>query len=164
MDTSEQYVKMCEKATEIQSAYEQEDARKSACHCRDYPEWVSIPSKGKMCPDHGNMGGNFCSWCARPLIDRQVEWSTYYTTCKGSNEVWLPRQDQLQEILGVKLPANGLFAISEWCQKMNYLEHQRVNGVLASSCPYFSMEQLWLAFVMREKYGKVWSGKDWEPG
>ena len=24
-----------------------------------------------------------------------------------------------------------------------------------------SMEQLWLAFVMHEKYGKKWDGKEW---
>lgn len=29
-------------------------------------------------------------------------------------------------------------------------------------CSYFpSMEQLWLAFVMKEKYNKVWNGNDW---
>jgi len=26
---------------------------------------------------------------------------------------------------------------------------------------FTSMEQLWLAFVMNEKYNKVWNGKDW---
>jgi hypothetical protein len=26
---------------------------------------------------------------------------------------------------------------------------------------FSSMEQLWLAFVMREKYGKKWDGKEW---
>ena len=25
-----------------------------------------------------------------------------------------------------------------------------------------SMEQLWLAFVMKKKYGKVWNGEEWE--
>jgi len=27
---------------------------------------------------------------------------------------------------------------------------------------YNSMEQLWLAFVVKEKYGKVWNGEAWE--
>ena len=26
----------------------------------------------------------------------------------------------------------------------------------------YSMEQLWLMFVMKEKYNKEWNGKDWE--
>jgi predicted Abi (CAAX) family protease len=26
---------------------------------------------------------------------------------------------------------------------------------------FTSMEQLWLAFVMKEQYNKVWNGKDW---
>ena len=26
----------------------------------------------------------------------------------------------------------------------------------------WSMEQLWFAFVMKEKYGKVWDGESWK--
>ena len=26
----------------------------------------------------------------------------------------------------------------------------------------FSMEQLWLAFVMKDKYDKTWDGKEWK--
>ena len=29
---------------------------------------------------------------------------------------------------------------------------------------FTSMEQLWLAFIMREKYQKVWSGTEWVNG
>jgi hypothetical protein len=25
-----------------------------------------------------------------------------------------------------------------------------------------SMEQIWLAFIMKEKNGKIWNGEDWE--
>ncbi len=28
--------------------------------------------------------------------------------------------------------------------------------------PFHSMEQLWLAFVMKEKFNKIWNGKDWK--
>jgi len=27
--------------------------------------------------------------------------------------------------------------------------------------PFHSMEQLWLAFVMKELYNKQWSGEEW---
>lgn len=29
---------------------------------------------------------------------------------------------------------------------------------------FTSMEQLWLAFVMKEKYNKTWDGNEWKEG
>jgi len=66
--------------------------------------------------------------------------------------VWLPRQDQLQEMINI-----------EGCGgKVHYL--------CSSLYRYFdnderisleSMEQLWLAFVMFKKHNKRWDGNDW---
>jgi hypothetical protein len=56
---------------------------------------------------------------------------------KSSKCVWLPRQDQLQEMYGT-------------------FQECSVNGGVVTS-----MEQLWLAFVMKEKHNKVWNGNDW---
>ena len=78
MDTSEEYIKMCQKATEVQALCE---------------------------------------------ADVEIE----------SPSIWLPRQDQLQ----------GMVEYTVGVNKFN------------------SMEQLWLAFVMSEKYNKKWDGKDW---
>jgi hypothetical protein len=52
---------------------------------------------------------------------------------------------------GDKKPVNWLSAL---------LQH--LQWWLDATLPKFeSMEQLWLAFVLKEKYGKVWSGTDW---
>lgn len=68
--------------------------------------------------------------------------------------VWLPRQDQLQEMVG----------------GYHEDEHQHVSllhnfdtflDFLSVPNPYHSMEQLWLGFVMHEKYKKHWNGEDW---
>ena len=116
MDTSEQYIKMCEKAEEITKGHKLVTGdvyyrKKAYCGC--------------FCP-----------------------------ACRPSAEVglaWLPRQDQLQEMVNPPYDyALTLYYFIRYCQD------DRV-----SKAHITSMEQLWLAFVMKEKYGKVWNGKEW---
>lgn len=82
---------------------------------------------------------------------------------KLNGMVWLPRQDQLQGMLDLKPHSFGK------SYKMNI---GRTNDKWTMYCqddPLHysfdqmseSMEQLWLAFVMSEKYGKAWNGKEW---
>ena len=64
-------------------------------------------------------------------------------------EVWLPQQDQLQEMIPLKSKfhriVDKLYDFTEWI---------KINAAQASSeC---SMEQLWLGFVMSELYKKQW--------
>ena len=73
----------------------------------------------------------------------------------------LPHQWQLQEMLDfggspeclwwVKLNGMKQFADKSW------LNEKRMT-------PYKTMEQLWLAFMMKENYNKIWNGKKWEEG
>ena len=82
-------------------------------------------------------------------------------------DTWLPRQDQLQDMLYV-LPTDpryhgeGVFNISfvacpnVICKELAEFSEADCEMGLKT------MEQLWLAFVMKEKYDKVWNGKDWE--
>ena len=73
--------------------------------------------------------------------------------------IWLPRQDQLQEML---------------IERKGYSKHDALENLLTDfenwhydfkMCDmlwvFTSMEQLWLAFVMKEKYNKIWNGKNW---
>lgn len=62
-------------------------------------------------------------------------------------KTWLPRQDQLQEMVG------GMCSIDLMA---DYLDATYDLGFEPES-----MEQLWLALVMREKYNKDWNGKEW---
>lgn len=107
MDTSKEYILMCEKANEIQEL-------KPSITPADF------------------MG------CIYPR-----------------NAVWLPRQDQLQE-MAVNRGKNGPNT-SYWHKAVEFFEYWMKNGIWAGS----SMEQLWLAFVMKEKYGKIWNSTDW---
>ena len=74
----------------------------------------------------------------------------------------LPRQDQLQDMLDL---TNAIFPLQEchrrftnWC-----IENDYGNGKFMTQAVYKfkSMEQLWLAFVMKEKFGKTWNGSEW---
>jgi len=78
-------------------------------------------------------------------------------------KIWLPRQDQLQEMYFDFVPALEHFPIAIIARlyifssirikspsvDLNYVEQ------------FTSMEQLWLAFVMKEKYNKIWNGEEW---
>ena len=74
---------------------------------------------------------------------------------KGSI-IWLPNQSQLQGMVGIREAFDGMWV--RWlrfCVDDTWVIHEYPLRFRAS------MEQLWLAFVMKEKYGKVWNGEDW---
>ena len=65
-------------------------------------------------------------------------------------------QDQLQEMvsqhnLWLKTLAFEFFLRKEGKYDINGYPYQ-----------FTSLEQLWLAFVMKEKYNKIWTGQEWE--
>ena len=71
--------------------------------------------------------------------------------------VWLPRQDQLQDMITIpKTHQNKsdimhkVDALNNWMHRYKPLTYQFNSG-----------EQLWLAFVMYAKYSKKWDGKEW---
>lgn len=79
-----------------------------------------------------------------PPPDSWVGW-------KQSDNIWLARQDQFQAMLSLGL-AELEMAFHDFCLTSVYALEKRYLG---------SMEQLWLAFVMHKKFGKVWNGSDW---
>ena len=137
MDTSEQYIKMCEKAKEIQAKWQHQDGDFYFTYADD---------------DDDIIGGR--STLPRP--DSWTDWGKYH-------HIWLPRQDQLQEVV-LKCweemlweeQCNTETLIDEW---RDFIGIQTVEFIRQSS-----MEQLWLAFVEKEKYGKAWDGEDWVKG
>lgn len=72
---------------------------------------------------------------------------TEYTACQ------LERQDQLQEMVIDKSISGMGLCYDMW----KFIESTKGRSWLLG----YSMEQLWLAFVMKEKYNKVWDGEKW---
>lgn len=68
-------------------------------------------------------------------------------------DIWLPRQDQVQAMLGIDTssPVSFVAEIYTFC-KENY----------RYSVIFTSMEQLWLAFYIHTSHNKVWNGEKWE--
>ena len=68
------------------------------------------------------------------------------------NHTWLPRHDQLQEMIDLTDNTGvDLFTICNFygfCQAWNK--------------EFLTMEQLWLGFVMNEKFNKQWKNEKWE--
>ena len=68
-------------------------------------------------------------------------------------------QDQLQEIYARYIGADGYCALidfGEWFKEIVELDNLGSDKRI-----YDTPEQLWLAFVMYEKFNKIWDGKQW---
>ncbi len=132
MDTSETYVKMCEKAKEIQK--------------------IRPPTSGSAYHEYFADGTTF---------DILHEDNGYYFGPGNGVTVWLPRQDQLQDMAGVFPEVFERFGNTVGQNDFNYgLEEMGEYTLWETYSRFTSMEQLWLAFVMQEKYGKYWNGED----
>ena len=69
--------------------------------------------------------------------------------------IWLPRQDQLQEMVDLDIWELATDLDEFIYTKDRDLPSKPVRGLK-------SMEQLWLAYVMYEKFNKVWDDKQEE--
>jgi len=63
--------------------------------------------------------------------------------------LWLPRQDQLQKMLDFENQSHLVDLFNAFIDVLWWEENHWVT-------PETSLEQLWLAFVMQQKYNKVW--------
>ena len=124
MDTSKEYILMCEKATEIQKIFNKRSLEEN--------DFINREKK-----------------------DPKREGFIII--------IWLPRQDQLQEMIIGKTTYADLEeqfnnTLNTWFE-ISYNFDPKIDEKLDMA--HWSMEQLWLAFVMVEKYNKIWNGKDW---
>ena len=71
--------------------------------------------------------------------------------------IWLPRQDQLQEMLEEKSLPHLAWLFDKFCNPNPLHPYYKDCQVSAKT----SMEQLWFSFVMKENHNKVWSGTEW---
>ena len=73
---------------------------------------------------------------------------------------WLPTQEQLQEILYDHYQLNtNIKDLTIGDSISKYMIAGFSDFVSYSALVIFN--ELWLAFVMYEKYNKIWTGKDW---
>lgn len=70
--------------------------------------------------------------------------------------IWVPTQDQLQGI-AIKISELWIHVLNRFYEY--YTEQVRWNHEWHAF--FNTPEMMWLAFVMREEFGKVWDGKEW---
>ena len=144
MDRGETYIEMCKAATEIQ---------------------LLAPSMQTRI--HLSMNIYNCStkddsaffWCMDTFEDDDLGGSILTDTIA----IWLPRQDQLQAIVRqeplsedwITNPMDAELAMLFLDFIYDEIGQQRKLRISET------MEQLWLMFVMEEKYSKQWMGEEW---
>jgi len=135
MDTSEKYIEMCRKADEIQTHKPSAESSKDYFFCTVHKQLLGYNSE---------LG---YQWCGN--------WRNWHN---GDDDcvIWLPRQDQLQAM--IKTSYNDA-----WDTIQQFVSKTCSNSRKNSPIMCASMEQLWLAYVMAEKYDKRWDGEKWVP-
>ena len=75
--------------------------------------------------------------------------------------IWLPRQDQLQEMIKEDSPIDLISRLLDVTQTPNYGDNEWCPSAYWEN--FKSMEQLWLAFVMWQLYKNQWllDKKEW---
>ena len=142
MDTSPEYILQCEKAEEIQ-----EYSRNGFGLIQLFilPENIDVLTINQR--QYSGIYSTY-SWA----LDHS---GNYWLIPPTKNPcIWLPRQDQLQKMLG----DIGLQTLT-W-QIHQFSESEYGSGITISG----SMEQLWLTFAMKKKWNKVWDGENWVDG
>jgi hypothetical protein len=170
MDTTQEYIEMCGKAEEIQSlpmkfdkgcvffAYELID-------CYGLDNKLEETSKTEYILFYGLSGFQYDShyhFDKFPGLYWQINHGRTTTYFEQMRPIWLPRQDQLQKLLSkVKSVYQNSLPERVWTLQsaFNKFTHELYTHEECDN--WTSMEQLWLAFVMKERYGKMWNGKDW---
>jgi len=133
---TQNYIKMCEKAEEMQKWYFNSEYERindnwlfeyDLFACKEHRTIFRLHGQ-YICPA---MEGNLCN--------------------RENNKIWLPTQEQLQEMIHLTDWHGILVAFFYWYGDFGFKEITSIND-------------LWLAFVMYEKYHKIWNGKDWIKG
>lgn len=156
----ETYLKMCEKAPKEVTEIKDSIGHNQVLYCTYHKELLYV---GYDC-DWDCTGMHEAQWdiLGNPQkSDRSeaIKWGKLQKSddwCEGKHWIRIPSQEDLQEMVKNRnkyVPAllKGFYEFV-W----NPQEYYRL-GTFAD----WSMEQLWLAFVMKELYQNGWNGEDW---
>jgi len=156
MDTSTEYIEMCKKAHDTQChTFERGDyfhIPKGTHYTGEYDGVTSegmtdifIPQEGRYYPFTSvDYTGDDTVVCIGSVFSEDPFAAEYSI----SDVIWIPRQDQLQQMISDD--------IGHLVSNIKVFFESRI---VPETCG--SMEQLWLAFVMREKFSKTWDGGEW---
>jgi len=138
MDKTDEYIRMCAAAEEIQQRWE-----------RSYGDFF-VDNRGKI-----------RCWLSRDNEEKKFRKGFHVTVNRGvillSRYVWLPRQNQLIEM--AQVPGRRYEAVTQDFFEWSKRTYESLRDVPARL--FRSMEKIWLAFVMQQKFNKQWNGEQW---
>ena len=135
MNTTVKYIKMCEEAKKIQELFKKER----------FGWVVDIPTGKEI---------------VAKLTEQVYVNSRDDVIFIGKKPIWLPRQYQLQEMVAETSGFDGKRMIGlELCNFWAWYQQNRPGDIGIEIKLWPSWEQLWLKFVMKEKYNKLWDDK-----
>lgn len=149
MDTSKKYIEMCQKAQEIQNYYKEKlfgDPSFFAFQCTEY--------FCKQCYSQFYNNESFCSSCGGKILEK-ITWEI--SDDWDEKTIWLPRQDQLQEITGHSTGMSKHLWFADWIDE-NFTHYTKQEAIIIDDT---SLEQFWLMYIMEKKFSKAWDGKNW---
>ena len=98
----------------------------------------------------------------------------YIKMCEADNDLkwddksWKPKygdyrptQEELQEMVKSENVISLFMDLYRFVWGLNTLGEDISLEAKQYSCQFNSMNELWFAFVIKEKYNKVWNGKAW---
>lgn len=160
MDQSVTYIKMCEQAIEIQDSIKYPNGNGDIyisyddsffAISKDNVRYYERSFRQCYIFNHHVKG-----YVSRPLnIFGCAVREDLPLVFKPSEVIWLPRQDQLQDIILKNVeytdPIHLIWKLYDFCitDKSNYVNK------------FISLEQIWIALIMKEKYNKIWNDEDW---
>lgn len=111
--------------------------------------------QAKWNPAYGDIYTFPEKWEKADQRTKRVVWMyPRYPIALEGQVIWIPRQGDLQGFVA-SVESSRIALVSklvEWLEAPNN-DCQRIN--------ISSMEQIWLAFVMRRKWNKMWDGEIW---
>lgn len=155
MDTSKNYILMCEKAVEIQKLHNPIAGDIYVCACNsclsNKNSTVNIIEPCDVdCLNKRDLSNVELHYVAMVRMSEVGGFTAFYNERRNSflSYIWLPRQDQLQHMVFNSLDTLSLLQCV-WIY---------VNSAKLSPS---SMEELWLRYVMARNYNKEWRVNDW---
>lgn len=146
MDTSKEYIDMCRKAVELQDLWEPMEG-----------DFILNTSATPLPPSKRFIYVNYLQqpFCNSP------HWELI-TTMPHPFLIWLPRQDQLQNIIQdfvLEVP-NIKAGVCYWSNQ--FLELNEFLNIPIDGEPPESWEQVWLSFAMYKLFNKTWENGAWK--
>lgn len=139
MDYTGTFINMCIKATEIQE------------------RWQHVP--GDFFTTINGEVAVLSKWSSLMPLEYQVV-NNEHETDRGVPYTWLPRQDQIQGML-YEIWDESISFMEKQNNLIDFFDAYGINGT-KSQRDFKTMEQAWIALLMKEQYNKLWNGEDWE--